>query len=85
MNRFCSIFSQLLKLVSRLEFEGLVKEIRAERHARGFACGTSSWRCCSASLAGRRSPDPMKQQGLRRAQRTSNLNRARPVSHPITT
>ena len=37
MNRFCSIFSQLLKLFSRLEFEGLVKETRAERHARGFA------------------------------------------------
>ena len=36
MNRFCSI-GQLLKLFSRLEFEGLVKETRAERHARGFA------------------------------------------------
>ena len=39
MNRFCSIFSQLLKLFSRLEFQQLVKETRAERHARGF----SSW------------------------------------------
>ena len=36
MNRFCSIFSQLLKLFSRLEFQQLVKETRAERHARGF-------------------------------------------------
>jgi hypothetical protein len=37
VNRFCSIFSQLLKLFSRLEFQQLVKETRAERHARGFA------------------------------------------------
>src|SRR6185369_10702152 len=32
----------------------------------------------------RRSPLPMKQQGLRRAQRTGNPNGARPVSHLIT-
>ena len=30
MNRFCSIFSQLLKLFPRLEFEKLVKEHRGE-------------------------------------------------------
>lgn len=39
MNRFCSMFSQILKLFPRLEFEGAVKKARAERHARGF----SSW------------------------------------------
>ena len=39
MNRFCSMFSQILKLFPRLEFEGAVKKTRAERHARGF----SSW------------------------------------------
>jgi hypothetical protein len=33
----------------------------------------------------RRSPMPMKQQGLRRAQRIGNPGRARPGSHPITT
>ena len=38
MNRFCSIFSQLLKLFPRSEFDQLVRETRAERHARGFAC-----------------------------------------------
>ena len=38
MNRVCSIFSQLLKLFPRLEFEGLVKKHKAERHARGFSC-----------------------------------------------
>jgi hypothetical protein len=36
VNRFCSIFSQLLKLFPRLEFDALVKSQRAEHHARGF-------------------------------------------------
>src|SRR5205823_5724848 len=35
----CSIFSQVLKLFSRREFEKAVKEHKAERHARGF----TSW------------------------------------------
>ncbi len=39
MNRVCSIFSQVLKLFSRGEFEKAVKEHKAERHARGF----TSW------------------------------------------
>ncbi len=38
MNRFSSVFSQLLHLFSRLEFQQAVKETRAERHARGFTC-----------------------------------------------
>jgi len=38
MNRFCSIFSQLLQLFPRIEFQRLVKEAKAERHARGFTC-----------------------------------------------
>ena len=40
MNRVCSIFSQMLKLISRDEFEGAVKKHCAERHARGFASWT---------------------------------------------
>jgi len=36
--RFSSIFSQLLKLFSRAEFERFVAEHKAERHARGFTC-----------------------------------------------
>src|SRR5712664_2081569 len=36
--RFCSIFSQLLQLFPRLEFQRAVKETNAERHARGFTC-----------------------------------------------
>ncbi len=38
MNRFCSIFSQLLQLFPRVEFQRAVKETQAERHARGFTC-----------------------------------------------
>ena len=38
MHRVCSIFSQLLQLFPRLEFEALVRQHRAERHARGFTC-----------------------------------------------
>src|SRR6266436_4214820 len=38
MNRVCSIFSQLLQLFSRVEFETAVGQHRAERHARGFTC-----------------------------------------------
>ncbi len=38
MNRFCSIFSQLLQLFPRTEFQQAVKKMNAERHARGFAC-----------------------------------------------
>lgn len=39
MNRVCSIFSQILHLIPRLEFQVAVAEHKAERHARGF----SSW------------------------------------------
>ena len=39
MERFSSILCQLLKRFPRTEFQALVKEHRAERHARGF----SSW------------------------------------------
>jgi hypothetical protein len=38
MNRVCSIFSQLLQLFSRVEFEAAVHQYKAERHARGFTC-----------------------------------------------
>ena len=38
MSGFCSIFSQLLKLFPRTEFQALVKRTHAERHARGFTC-----------------------------------------------
>lgn len=40
MNRVCSIFAQMMSFVRRTEFEAVVKEHRAERHARGFECWT---------------------------------------------
>lgn len=39
MSKVCSIFSQMLQLISRTGFEAAVCKHRAERHARGF----SSW------------------------------------------
>lgn len=38
MVRFCSIFSQVLQLISRQGFQRAVEETKAERHARGFRC-----------------------------------------------
>jgi Domain of unknown function (DUF4372) len=38
LNRVCSIFSQILQLFSRWEFESAVRQHKAERHARGFTC-----------------------------------------------
>ena len=46
MNKVCSIFSQVLKLFSRGEFEKAVKEHETERHARGF----TSWGQFTAML-----------------------------------
>ena len=39
MTLVCSIFSQILQLIPRLEFESAVRQHNAERHARGF----TSW------------------------------------------
>ena len=38
MARFCSIFSQLLQLFPRVDFQKAVTETKAARHARGFTC-----------------------------------------------
>jgi len=38
MQRFCSIFSQLLQLFPRMEFEQAVRDHKAEYQARGFTC-----------------------------------------------
>lgn len=46
MSAFCSVFSQLLKLFPRPEFEQMVRETKAERHARGF----TSWDQFTAML-----------------------------------
>jgi len=39
VTRVCSIFSQILQLIPRLEFESAVRQHNAERHSRGF----NSW------------------------------------------
>jgi len=39
LNKVCSIFSQMLQLISRTAFDAAVGKHKAERHARGF----SSW------------------------------------------
>ena len=46
MYKVCSIFSQVLKLFPRGEFESAVKKHQAERHARGF----TSWGQFTAML-----------------------------------
>jgi hypothetical protein len=38
VNRFCSLFSQILKFIPRVDFEGEVRKLNAERHARGVSC-----------------------------------------------
>jgi len=38
MNRVCSIFAQMLKLIPRAGFQQAVAKHKAERHARGFTC-----------------------------------------------
>jgi len=49
MNRFCSIFSQLLQLFPRTKFQEVVKKTKAERHARDLFAGVNLCPCCSAS------------------------------------
>ena len=38
MNRFCSLFSHILKFIPRTDLEGEVRTLNAERHARGVSC-----------------------------------------------
>src|SRR4051794_16562998 len=40
MNRVASVFSQILQLVARVEFDGAVRLHNANRHERGFTCWT---------------------------------------------
>ncbi len=52
MYKVRSIFSQVLTLFPRGEFEMAVKEHKTERHARVSPVGASSWPCCFASWGG---------------------------------
>jgi len=51
MNRFSSIFSQLLQLFPRVEFQHLVTVTQAERHAKGFPVGANLCPCSFANWA----------------------------------
>jgi len=53
MNKFCSIFSQLLHLFSRIEFQRAMREAKAERHAQASRAGANLWPCFFASWAAR--------------------------------
>ena len=50
MNRFCSMFSQILQLFPRSDFELLVRETKTERHARGFSCWDQSMMFCQSCV-----------------------------------
>jgi hypothetical protein len=38
MNKFNSIFGQILHIFSNMEFSSMVKEIKGEKEAKGFNC-----------------------------------------------
>ena len=52
MVRTASLFSQLLREISRVEFEGLVRRHGAERHAKGFTCWSQLVSMVFCHLAG---------------------------------
>jgi len=50
LTRVCSIFSQMLQLIPRVEFESVVRKYRPSVTRADSVAGDSSWRCCFASL-----------------------------------
>ncbi len=38
MNRFYNLFSEIRKSIPRTDFEGVMRHLKAERHARGVSC-----------------------------------------------
>jgi len=55
MERVCSIFSQLLKLVPRSIFESVVQQHEAEKHAKGMTCWSQFIALLFCHLGGARS------------------------------
>ncbi len=49
MLRVASLFSQILSVFPRSEFQQAVKKHRAERHSKGFLAGIGSWPCFSVN------------------------------------
>ena len=76
--QFCSIFSQLLQLFPRLEFEQAVRQHHAGRHLRGFNAVLSARprrEICGGLAA---TEGKLKHLGLSAAPKRSNANRQRP-------
>ena len=57
--KVCSIFSQVLKVFSRGEFEKAVKEQKVERYARGFSSCGQFLAAGSGPSSGNRSVTPL--------------------------
>jgi len=55
LNRVCSIFAQILQLFPRQQFQQIVQQHQAERHARGFTCWGQLVAMLFLQLAGARS------------------------------
>ena len=55
MERVCSIFSQILKLVPRSVFESAVEQHQAEKHAKGMSCWSQFIALLFCHLGGARS------------------------------
>ncbi len=55
MNRACSIFSQILQSLPRLEFEATIKKSRGKHRARGFEYWTRFVAMLSCQLGDARS------------------------------
>ena len=45
MEASCSMFSQILKLNPRIDFERIVKETGAKYRSKGLSSGSRSWPC----------------------------------------
>ena len=90
MSQVCSIFSQLLKLFPRAEFEQAVRQHRGERHARGFTCWGQfvAMLFCQLGRAQSLSQGKLRHLGLSAAPPRSTLayaNRQRPWQVPLVT
>ena len=75
MNASCSMFSQILKLIPRIEFERIVKETKAEYRSKGL----SSWSQFVGMLFCQLGPCPLAAGDRRRAEELRG--QARPPGH----
>lgn len=82
VNRVCSIFSQLLQLFPRLEFEQRVRQHRAERHAQASPAGAIHCHAVLSARLGARAARDLRGLGQVRGQAaTSRLARGPQAFH----